>query len=55
MIKDYSESYRDYLIEAKKPGGPKNIRAYCKAKGLSVEEMIIWVKKNKPKRKNMHK
>lgn len=53
LIKDYSESYRDYLIEAKKPGGPKNIRAYCKAKGLSVEEMIIWVKKNKPKRKNM--
>lgn len=51
MIKDYSAAYQDYVIESKKPNGPKNIRAYCKLHNLDTEEMIIWVKKTNPNRK----
>lgn len=51
MIKDYSASYQDYLMESKKNNGPKNIRAYCKLHNLDAEEMIIWVKKTNPNRK----
>lgn len=51
MIKDYSVAYQDYIVESKKPNGPKNIRAYCKQHNLDTEEMIIWVKKTRPNRK----
>lgn len=47
-ILDFKNEYDDYCQWKKTAGKNNNIRAYCKVKGISVKDMIAWLRVNKP-------
>lgn len=50
-ILNFKHEYDDYCQWKKTAGKNNYLRTYCREKGISVKDMIAWLRVNKPNKK----